>query len=343
MTLTPASGYIGGSVLSRLLSVPNAHSKYEFRAIVRNADKAKILEEKFGVKAIVGSHSDQGLMEKEASEADVVLAMADCDDVDAAGGINKGLKKKFEATGKRPILVHTTGAAVLNDTAVGEFTSEEIYDDENVQQLETISPDALHRLVDLKVLEADEAGYVKSYLICPGIIYDDAQNPLVDAGVANSRTIIFKMLVPPAVKRGYGIIVGKGENVWLNVHIDEAAEFYVLMFTSVLDDSKNVPHGREGYFFLGAEEHKAVQYYNEVTKVLFELGKVKSPDPRPLGEDEAVEHFGPWGAVARVALGGNARFVGNRARKLGWVPVKGTQEFIASLRKEVGYWLKTLD
>ncbi|KAL0061739.1 hypothetical protein AAF712_011412 [Marasmius tenuissimus] len=320
--ITGATGYIGGSVLSRLLSLPNAHSKYEFRAIVRNADKAKILEEKFGVKAIVGSHSDQGLMEKEASEADVVLAMADCDDVDAAGGINKGLKKKFEATGKRPILVHTTGAAVLNDTAVGEFTSEEIYDDENVQQLETISPDALHRLVDLKVLEADEA---------------------VDAGVANSRTIIFKMLVPPAVKRGYGIIVGKGENVWLNVHIDEAAEFYVLMFTSVLDDSKNVPHGREGYLFLGAEEHKAVQYYNEVSKVLFELGKVKSPDPRPLGEDEAVKHFGPWGAVARVALGGNARFVGNRARKLGWVPVKGTQEFIASLRKEVGYWLETLD
>ncbi|KAK1215399.1 hypothetical protein PQX77_022002 [Marasmius sp. AFHP31] len=337
--ITGATGYIGGSVVSRLLSLPDAQAKYEFRAIVRNADKAKILVEKFGIKTIVGSHSDQPLMEKEASEADVVLAMADCDDVSAAEGINKGLKKRFEATGKRPILIHTSGAAVLNDTSVGEYTSETIYDDENVEQLDTISPDALHRPVDLKVLKADEDGYVKTYIICPGIIYDGAQNALVDAGIANSRTVLFKMLVPPAVKRGYAIIVGKGENVWLNVHIDEAADFHVLMFTSVLNDSKNVPHGKEGYFFLGAEEHKTAQYYTELAKILYESGKVKSPEPRQLGEDEAKEYYGAWGAAARVALGGNARFVGNRARKLGWKPVKGTKEFIASLREEVAYGL----
>jgi len=49
--------------------------KYEFRAIVRSIEKAKLLEEKFGVKTIVGSHSDQALMEKEAAQADVVLAI----------------------------------------------------------------------------------------------------------------------------------------------------------------------------------------------------------------------------------------------------------------------------
>jgi len=48
--------------------------------------------------------------------------------------------------------------AVINDTAVGEYTSETIYDDENVEQLDSISPDALHRAVDLKVLKADEEG-----------------------------------------------------------------------------------------------------------------------------------------------------------------------------------------
>ena len=77
MTLT--TGYIGGGVVSRLLTLPNAQSKYEFRAIVRNPDKAKLLAEKFGVKTIVGSHSDRSLMEKEAAQADVVLAMVSID------------------------------------------------------------------------------------------------------------------------------------------------------------------------------------------------------------------------------------------------------------------------
>ncbi|KAL0061733.1 hypothetical protein AAF712_011405 [Marasmius tenuissimus] len=348
--------------MSRLLSLPNAQAKYEFRAIVRNADKAKILAEKFGVKTIVGSHSDQPLMEKEASEADVILAMADCDDISAAEGINKGLKKRFEATGKRPILTHTVSASdstwrirmLINvhrifittsppqapiithtacvcstgksqipyDTSVGEYTSETIYDDENVEQLDKIFPDALHRPVNLEVLKADEDGYVKTHTICPGIVYDGTRNALVDAVTANSETVLFKMLVPPAIKRGYAIIVGKGENVWLNVHIDEAADFHVLMFTSVLDDSKIVPHGKEGYLFLGAEEHKSAQYYTELAKILFESGKVKSPEPKQLGEDEVKVYYGAWGAAARIALGGNARFVGNRAKKLGWKPVK---------------------
>ncbi|KAJ8074280.1 hypothetical protein PM082_012590 [Marasmius tenuissimus] len=99
-----ATGYVGGSVLYRLLNLPNVQSKYEFRAIVRNADKAKKLEG-FGVKAIVCSLSDGDLVEREVSKVNVLLVMhlpiyADSDD--AAEAINKGMKKRFENTGQQP-------------------------------------------------------------------------------------------------------------------------------------------------------------------------------------------------------------------------------------------------
>ena len=47
---------------------------------------------------------------------------------------------------------------VLIDTALGAYTSDVVYDDENVQQLDNIPTTALHRNVDLKVLNADEEG-----------------------------------------------------------------------------------------------------------------------------------------------------------------------------------------
>ncbi|KAK1223493.1 hypothetical protein PQX77_013620, partial [Marasmius sp. AFHP31] len=106
-------GYIGGSVLYRLLNLPDSQSKYEFRAVVRSPEKAEQLEE-LGVKTILGSHSDVKLIERAAEEADVILTAADCDDLDAAEGINKGMRKRFEATGRQPTLIHTASSALFN-------------------------------------------------------------------------------------------------------------------------------------------------------------------------------------------------------------------------------------
>ncbi|KAJ8085169.1 hypothetical protein PM082_003955 [Marasmius tenuissimus] len=106
--LTGVTGYIGGSVLTRLLNLPNARSKFEFRAIVRSSDKAKKLEDLFDVQGILGSHRDRELVVRESSQADTVLAMANSDDMYAVGAILDGLKRRYEATRKAPVLKHTS-------------------------------------------------------------------------------------------------------------------------------------------------------------------------------------------------------------------------------------------
>ena len=65
-------GYIGGSVLNRFLMHPQADS-FHFNVLVRDPKKAEYFRH-MGITAVVGSHSDAPLVEKLASEVDVVIA-----------------------------------------------------------------------------------------------------------------------------------------------------------------------------------------------------------------------------------------------------------------------------
>jgi len=71
--LTGVTGYIGGSVLDRLLEHPNVAS-FEFTALVRSSEKAAKLKA-LGVNPVVGSLQDLEILEDLASKADIVLSM----------------------------------------------------------------------------------------------------------------------------------------------------------------------------------------------------------------------------------------------------------------------------
>ncbi|KAJ8074281.1 hypothetical protein PM082_012591 [Marasmius tenuissimus] len=153
--------------------------------------------------------------------------------------------------------------------------------------------------------------------------------------------MLCKVLVPTSIKRGHGIVIGKGE-IWLHVHIDELTDFYELLFTSVLDKSRSegVPHGKAGYFCIGAEEIKLHQIYNEVSRILFDSGKIKSAEPTQFTEEEATNYFGPHGTILRTAFSGNSRFVGTKAKKLGWKPRKTREDCLGSVKEEIEVWVR---
>lgn len=71
--MTGITGYIGGAVLQHFLRHADA-SSFAITALIRSADKAEKLKA-FGVNAVVGSLTDFKLVEKLASEADIVIAM----------------------------------------------------------------------------------------------------------------------------------------------------------------------------------------------------------------------------------------------------------------------------
>ncbi|KAK1225595.1 hypothetical protein PQX77_011453 [Marasmius sp. AFHP31] len=348
--LTGATGYIGGTVLSRLLILPDASSRFDFRAIVRNSEKAQKLKDLFGINAILGSHLDVELMIREASQADVVLAMADCDAMEAVEATLNGLKRRYQMTGRAPVLVHTSGTGVLSDKAGGE-ASQVIWDDANVEQMATIAPDTIHRPPELKVLDADKEGYIKGYIVTPSAIYGAPKTPLVDAGIQNPRSALYIFLTAAAFPRGQGFIVGKGNNIWPTAHIDELADVYTKIFTAaVVDHDKDgLPHGTEGYYTVGADEFTFFEVSEEVSKALKRFGKLRgtSTDPTPITKEECEKYLGSMGLQADMVFtmaGSNTRCASTRARnQLGWKPSKTTKDLLASIREELGIMLSSQD
>ncbi|KAL0064834.1 hypothetical protein AAF712_008231 [Marasmius tenuissimus] len=152
--VTGATGYIGGAVVDKFLARPDAPS-LDIRAVVRSPEKGEKLKA-FGITPIIGSHDDEDLMVKAASQVDVVLAMADSDDLAAAKATLKGLKKRFEETGKQPILINTSGTGTLADDAAGMYTTDTVYDDADPDQIETLPYTKIHRDVDLEIVAADK-------------------------------------------------------------------------------------------------------------------------------------------------------------------------------------------
>ncbi|KAI0646705.1 NAD-P-binding protein [Trametes meyenii] len=191
-----ATGYIDSSVLERLLKHPSA-STFDIAALVRNADKAKILESKFGVKAVVGNHQELDKLESLAENAHVIFHTADADDEPAAKAILSGLKKRHAKLGDLPILIHTSGTGVLTDDAGA-------------------------------IIAADTEGYARTHIIFPSTIYAIAEGALFNAGVSNPHSIQIPLLTKAALDRNRSRVVGKGKPRWPNVHIHDVADLYII-------------------------------------------------------------------------------------------------------------------
>ncbi|KAF5359799.1 hypothetical protein D9756_003346 [Leucocoprinus leucothites] len=321
--ITGATGYIGASVLERLQNHPDA-SNLEITALIRSAEKGEGFK-KFGVNVVVGSFTDAQLLEDLTADADIVFDTVDADALEATRIMLRGFKKKFQATGKAPIFIHTTGTGVLADDAAGLKASDVIWDDANPDQIEQLPLAAPHRDVDLEIVQADEEGYVRAYLIAPATIYGIASGKFVDAGLSNKHSIQVPALVSASLDRGQAGMVGKGLNIWPNVHIDEGTA-----------DPEKVGHGRNGFYFGLNGEHTLYDVGKELGRTLVAVGKSSSEEPTTFTKEEIDKYFN-----GSSYLGSNSRGLANHSKAIGWKPKKTTKDFLASIRPEVEELLRT--
>jgi hypothetical protein len=171
---TGATGYIGGSVLDRLIAHPK-RSSFELLSYSRDAAKAQKLESQFGVKSVLGSLDDVQKIEDAAATADVVIHTARADHLPAVQAILRGLKRRHASTGEAPTFIHTvrtfsvvrfsaltyfyqSGTGELTDDSDGSYREHIKYDDTNVGLIKSIPDNALHRNVDLEIVAADLEG-----------------------------------------------------------------------------------------------------------------------------------------------------------------------------------------
>jgi nucleoside-diphosphate-sugar epimerase len=280
--VTGASGYIGGSVAAALRG-----AGHRVIGLVRSAQKAQQVQA-LGTETVSGTLDDGALLARLVRDADVVIHAADADhraSVEAMLAALAGSGKPF---------IHTSGSSIVGDQAWGE-PGERIYADET--PFEPGPGRAARVAVNQRVLAAARDG-IRTAVISPSLIYGTGRG-------AHRESIQVPRLVALARKSGVARHVGRGENLWANVHIDDLANLYLRVL-------ENAPAGASYYAENG--EASMRQLCAAISRALGWDGRTQG-----MSKDEAIAEFGQ--GPAAYTYGSNSRVRATRARReLGWSP-----------------------
>ncbi|KPI20071.1 NAD-dependent epimerase/dehydratase [Actinobacteria bacterium OK074] len=284
--VTGASGFIGGSVVDRLVA-----EGHDVAGLARTDGRARELRQR-GVAPVLGGLDDGDVLARAADHADAVINAADSDH----RGAVEALVGALAGTGKA--LLHTSGSSIVGDDARGEVSSR-IFTEADVSPAGSWRPEpakAPRVAIDRYVLDAAVRG-VRSVVLCNSLVYGH--------GYGLSRdSVQIPRLVGQARRSGVVRYVGAGHNIWSTVHIDDVVELYV----RALADA-----GPGTFCFVENGEASFAELGGAIADALG-LGAA-----RPWDLDAAI---GEWGFEPAVyALGSNSRVRGDAARaRLGWKP-----------------------
>ncbi|CAE6514169.1 unnamed protein product [Rhizoctonia solani] len=317
-----ATGYIGGAILTELL---RTSANFTITALVRKNSDIELLE-KLGVKTIQGSFSDVNKIEQASKEADIVYNAADADDMELTQAVLRGLKSKKE----RGVLIQTSGTGLLSDNYNGELTPEgsKIWNDNDINDIKGIPSTQPHRNVDLEIFGAHEREEIDAYIIAPSCIYGTGDGP------GNKISQQVPRLIRAAIQFKQPVYVGKGTNLWNNVHITDLVQLYTLVLNlalSVRAGETSRPEAFANFYFGSVGEHAWGDIAKRLGPILLKRGKVEKAEARSINAGE-VENFS--------ALTTNSRSVAERSRKLGWATVAKSLE--ETLEEDVDAVLATL-
>lgn len=280
--ITGAAGYIGGSVAARLLK-----EGYTVRGLVRTQEQADRVKQ-LGIVPVVGTLEDSDILTREAKQADAVINAASSDHLASV----EAMLNALEGSGKA--FVHTSGSSVIGDDARGEWKSDKVFAEDTPTNI--VPEKAARAALDKLIIDAAQRG-VRSVILCNTMIYGTGLG-------ASPNSVQIPPLVSQAKRSGIARYVGKGLNVWSNVHITDVVELYLLAL-------KNAPAG--SFYFV---ENGEASYADIVASIAKRL-KLGAPQSWPV--EEAINEWGFGHAV--YSFGSNSRVTAAKARKeLGWKP-----------------------
>ncbi|MFM0327098.1 NAD-dependent epimerase/dehydratase family protein [Caballeronia glebae] len=279
--ITGAGGFIGGSIAAGL-----ARDGHRVRGLIRRAEQSDELK-RLNIEPVIGSLDDTALLVAEARAADAVINAASSDH----RGAVEALIGALEGTNKP--LLHTSGSSIVGDASGGE-ASEKIYTEDDLPEP---TPDKAPRVaIDNLVLDAANRG-VRSAVLCNTLIYGHG-------AVRETASVQLPRLERQARKSGIVRHVGRGLNIWSNVHIDDVVGIYRL----ALEKS---PAGT--FYFVESGEAQ----FRDMTAAMAKTLDLRGPEDWPL--EEAIKEWGY--EMASYGLGSNSRVRSKRTRGiLGWQP-----------------------
>ncbi len=305
--LTGATGYVGSVIAQKLLA-----AGHEVLGLARSEEAQAKLRQR-GIEPHRGDLSNAQSLEQAARKADAVINAAgnqpqvelgrgvvatayDPNDSSWKNDLSKMLETErnvvnailtaLEGSGKP--FIFTSGSFVVADLAIGD-ASGVIYDEE----MSFVPPSFMAGRVETeKLVRAAAERNIRSMVLRPSMVF--------------GRGGTWQVLHLLERARGLKAVpyIGKGENIWSTVHVDDLADLYVLA----------LEHGSPGSLFnAGTGEVTAKALAEAVSRSVGLGSKTES-----WTMEQASEVWGPL--VAKI-VATNSRVTGTKARQeLGWKP-----------------------
>jgi nucleoside-diphosphate-sugar epimerase len=210
---------------------------------------------------------------------------------------------------------------------------DKIYSDDNLAAYHALPSTQPHKDVDELVQEVGKRGNIDAIIIAPPTIWG------IGEGVFNIHSIQVPYYVQGAVEAGETAVLGQGLNTWSIIHIHDLGAAYIAILEAAL--AGNIPSNpSDRYYFCEDGEYEQRQVAAEITRLLYEKGKIKNAEPTKLVWKD-IEAKVAGSKFNRIGMtGGNSRSRAVLVRKLGWSPKRGSnKEFIESIKGEVDYIL----
>ncbi|KAF8815577.1 NAD(P)-binding protein [Phlegmacium glaucopus] len=322
------TGYVGGSVLGRLVDHPNRTS-FAITALVHQQEKAQKLKSLgLDIKVVAGTTENSELLASLAADADVVINATDDGKLNLVESILKGLKRRHHETRTVPTLIQFV--SIIADLAKGMYASKEIYSDLDTDKIWSKTPTSGAQLQDINkpIVNADAEGYIRSYIICLSLVVGSPSNKLYDAGIQNSE-FFSTMFLGIARKCGGPRVIGQGRNMTGIISNVNVADLFIRLFDSIARNKSGLGHGREGIYFGSEVELSWNEFATMIGKVLVKHGEARSSIPQPYTKEELAKYSNPHVPefLEVVILGANTRTRPDRGRQLGWKPASKEQVF----------------
>lgn len=195
-------------------------------------------------------------------------------------------------------------------------TFSKVYNDwDGVTELTSLPDSAHHRPVDKVVLAASSSvpvpEKVKTAIVCPPLIWGRGRGP------GNTRSIQAYDAARLMLRMRQAFVVGKGENKWNEVHVEDLSKLYVLLGEAAVNGGPPATWNEKGYYLAENGEVIWGELMREMAKEAYSQGLLESQAVKTLSEEEANE-LKPYLAAI---IGSESRGESIRGKRLlGWTP-----------------------
>jgi nucleoside-diphosphate-sugar epimerase len=352
--LTGATGYIGGTILTKLLdsTTPSAFSNASITCLVRGEDRAAKLASVYGdrVRSIVYKDlEDIEATTAAAAQHDVVINTTLGFHAASAQALLRGLGQRKAATGHQVWFIHTSGTSNLADQPISgkwieekrEFddAKDDIYGYE--RQREAIRP-YTQRSVELGVVDTGLELGVNTLVVMSPTIFG------LGTGLFNKISMQIPTYIRAGLKHGRALVVGEGSGVWDHVHVEDVAELYIVVLLEILqNEGRALPKGRKGIMFSENGHHSWMEVALGAAAACYEESKIADKEVESVSLSEAKGLLSlDIGVVdedvVELGLSSNSRTVSSVARSLGWRPTRGEEAWNQGFRDDLQAVLKTI-